>query len=59
MARKKLTMPSSSGGLVRYYDEDTDAIRIDPKWVVGAIGFLVILEVFLHLYGNAFLGTIV
>ena len=55
MAKKKYTMPSSQGGLVRYYDEE-EAIAIDPKWIIGAIGFLVLLEIFLHFYGSRLLA---
>ena len=50
MGRKdKIFMPSSQGGLVRYFDEEKTKIRIKPGHVIVLIGVLVVVEIILHL----------
>ena len=36
MAEKKLTMPQSTAGLVRYYEESQSAIKLKPEHVAAA-----------------------
>lgn len=56
MAKKnKVKMPSSSGGLIRYFDEYEETLQFDPKWIIGGITGLIILEILLHVYGQALL----
>ena len=52
----KIHMPSGMGGLVRYFDEYKSKIEIKPGHVIVLIVFVVIIILFLHLYGNALLG---
>ena len=49
MAKDKQSMPMSTAGLTRYFDESPEAIKLKPEHVVGLIVSLVILEVFLYL----------
>ncbi|MBW2988264.1 preprotein translocase subunit Sec61beta [Candidatus Woesearchaeota archaeon] len=50
MARNnKIFMPSSQGGLIRYFDEERTRFRLKPGHVVILIGALVVLEVLLHI----------
>ncbi|MBT6941185.1 preprotein translocase subunit Sec61beta [Candidatus Woesearchaeota archaeon] len=51
MAEKKMQMPSSGGGLVRYYDEYKTKIEISPKTVVGMIIVVILVEILLHTMG--------
>ncbi len=49
MARNnKISMPSSSGGIVRYFDEDKSKIRIKPGTVIILIGVVVVVEILMH-----------
>ena len=50
MAKKKLKkyLPQSTAGLVRYYDEDTSKIRIDPRVVIGFSALLVVMWIILR-----------
>jgi preprotein translocase subunit Sec61beta len=46
-----MQMPSSGGGLVRYYDEYKTKIEISPKTVVGMIIVVILVEILLHTMG--------
>ncbi len=48
MASERIRMPSSGGGLMRYYDEYKSKIELDPKIVIGIIIGLCVLIVILH-----------
>jgi len=51
MANKKdQSMPSSFGGLVRYFDEGEQRFQLDPKVIVIGIVGLVTLEIIAHFY---------
>ncbi len=41
MAEKKLTMPQSTAGLVRYYEESQSAIKLKPEHVAAACGIII------------------
>ncbi|MAG50666.1 hypothetical protein CL621_03470 [archaeon] len=49
MARDKINIPSSQGGLVRYSEGYRSKIEIKPAYVVILIALVIIIEVFLHL----------
>ncbi len=49
MAREKINIPSSQGGLVRYFDTYRSKIEIKPSYVVILIALVIIIEIFLHL----------
>jgi preprotein translocase subunit Sec61beta len=42
-------MPSSFGGLVRYFDEDDQKMQLDPKIIVVGIVALITLEILFKL----------
>ena len=56
MAEDKISLPSSGGGLVRYFDEFKSKIALKPEVVMILIGLVVILEIILHIYGNSLFG---
>ena len=56
MANERIQMPSSMGGLVRYFDEYKSKITFKPGSIVVITIILIVLLVFLNAYGNSFLG---
>ncbi|RMF06795.1 preprotein translocase subunit Sec61beta [Candidatus Woesearchaeota archaeon] len=53
---RKINMPSSMGGLVRYFDDYRSKIELKPGHVV-VLGIIVIIVVLLlHTYGKSMLG---
>lgn len=49
MAEEKISTPTSSAGIIRFYDVNSSNIQVDPRLVVGfAVAFLV-LEIMLQL----------
>ncbi len=48
MARRdKIWMPSSQGGLVRYFDEERTKIKLKPGHVILLISIVVVVEILL------------
>ena len=56
MAKDKIQMPSSMGGLVRYFDEYKSKISFKPGHVVVLILAVIIIVIILHVYGRSLLG---
>ena len=56
MAKDKVSMPSSMGGLVRYFDEYKSRISFKPGLVVVMAVIIIILMIVLHVYGMRLLG---
>ena len=56
MADNKISLPSSGGGLVRYFEDLKSKINLKPEVVMIIIGLVVVLEIILHMYGNAMFG---
>jgi preprotein translocase subunit Sec61beta len=56
MAKDRISMPSSMGGLVRYFDEYKSRISLKPGTVVVISVIVVIIMIIVHLYGKGFLG---
>ncbi|MAG16054.1 preprotein translocase subunit Sec61beta [Candidatus Woesearchaeota archaeon] len=48
---QKMMLPSSQGGLVRYYDEYKSRIQIKPSHVIVLAVAIIAIEVFLHNFG--------
>ena len=48
MANERIQLPSSGGGLVRYFDEYKSRISIKPLYVIAFIVLIVVLEIYLH-----------
>ncbi len=51
MAEQKIQMPSSGGGLVRYFDGYKAKLEISPFTVVWMIVAVIIITSLLHLLG--------
>ncbi len=56
MAKDKVTMPSSQGGLVRYLEDYKSKIVLKPEHVLLIIVMVILIEIILHSYGTSFLG---
>lgn len=48
MAGDKIRMPSSGGGLVRYFDDYKSKFEFRPHWVVALIILVIVIELVLH-----------
>ena len=48
MASDKVQMPSSGGGLVRYFDDYKSKIEISPVVIIVIIALIAIVEILLH-----------
>ncbi len=57
MAREKTTLPPTGAGLMRFFDEDTRAIKISPKGVIALTLILVAIEILLHAFGSQMFGA--
>ena len=57
MARdNKISLPSSGGGLIRYFDEYRSKISFKPGHIIVLVIIIIIIEVILHTWGYGFLG---
>ena len=57
MARnEKISMPSSQGGLVRYFDDYKSKIEFKPGYIIIFVVLIIIIEIILHTQGYRFLG---
>lgn len=52
MADNKISMPSSGGGIVRYFDDYKSKIEFTPMVVVVLIIVVILVEAILHLIGS-------
>ena len=50
-------MPSSMGGLVRYFDEYKSNIEFKPGHIIILVIVVIIIEIILHIYGGRLLGV--
>jgi preprotein translocase subunit Sec61beta len=56
MAQDRISMPSSMGGLVRYFDDYTSKIEFKPGVVIILCILVMVIVILLHMYGNSLLG---
>lgn len=54
--QNKINMPSGMGGLTRYFDEYKSKIEIKPGHVIILCIVVIIIMIFLHIQGGAWLG---
>lgn len=58
MAKNNVSMPSSGGGIVRYFDDYKSKFQLKPGHVVFLIVVILIFELILHLNGASWFGLI-
>ena len=57
MARQdKISMPMSTAGITRYFDEYKSKIEFKPGHIIILIIAIIVIEAVLHLYGNSWFG---
>ncbi|MDP6641780.1 MAG: preprotein translocase subunit Sec61beta [Candidatus Nanoarchaeia archaeon] len=56
MADEKIQMPSSGGGLVRYFEDYKSKLQFKPHYVIAFILIVVIIELILFRVGSRFLS---
>lgn len=49
MSKDKQSMPMSTAGLTRYFEESPEVLKLKPEHVAGIIISVVILEIMLYL----------
>lgn len=52
MANERINMPSSMGGLVRYFDEYKSRISFKPGNVIVLIIIVIVIMIILHAWGS-------
>ena len=52
MARNNTQIPSGTGGITRYFDEEKSRFEMTPSFVIILIVVIIILELLLHIYGK-------
>ena len=57
MADNRISMPSGTGGLVRYFDEYKSKINFKPGHIIVLVVIIIIIEIILHTWGYGFLGV--
>jgi len=50
MSQDKIQMPSSGGGIVRYFDDYKSKIEFGPSVVIVMIVVVILIEVFLYFF---------
>ncbi|MBW2991982.1 preprotein translocase subunit Sec61beta [Candidatus Woesearchaeota archaeon] len=56
MAQDRISMPSSQGGLIRYFEDYRSKISLKPGHVIVLVVVVMILVIILHIYGGRLLG---
>ena len=56
MAKNKISMPSSTAGITRYFDDYRSKIEFKPGHIVIIICIIIVLELILLSMGTGFLG---
>ncbi|HDD46553.1 MAG TPA: preprotein translocase subunit Sec61beta [Candidatus Aenigmarchaeota archaeon] len=51
MKKNKINMPMSTAGLIRYFDESEERIKIKPEHVIIFSIILLVVELFLKFMG--------
>lgn len=56
MAQDKVSMPSSQGGLIRYFEDYKSKVSLKPGHVIVLVVAVIIIIILLHVYGKSLLG---
>ncbi len=52
----KISMPSSTAGITRYFDEYKSKIEFKPGHIIILVIIVIIIELLLHSAGNSWFG---
>ncbi|AAL82140.1 preprotein translocase subunit Sec61beta [Pyrococcus furiosus DSM 3638] len=56
MAKEKTTLPPTGAGLMRFFDEDTKAVKVTPKGALAIVLVFILIEVLLQIIGPRIFG---
>ena len=56
MAQNRITLPSGSGGIVRYFDEYKSKIEFKPGHIIILSIVVIVIMLFLYRFGVGLLG---
>jgi len=56
MAQDKITMPTSTAGITRYFEDYKSKVTLKPGHVIVITLFVMVIIVLLHMYGKQWLG---
>ncbi len=51
MAKDKISMPASTAGITRYFDDYRSKIEFKPEYIIVLVILVILIEVALHLSG--------
>ena len=51
MSKDKVSMPSSTAGITRYFDDYKSKIEFKPEYIVVLVIVVIIIEIILHMSG--------
>ena len=49
MSEERQSLPQSTAGLTRYFEEDNSGIKVTPEQVVGFAAIVVVIEILVKL----------
>ncbi len=58
MANNKISMPSSTAGITRYFDEYKSKLRFKPGHIIILSIIVMVILIILHRFGTSFLSTV-
>ncbi|MFQ5621647.1 MAG: preprotein translocase subunit Sec61beta [Candidatus Nanoarchaeia archaeon] len=56
MAKDKISMPSGTAGITRYWEGNTSKVTFSPGHVIVLSIIVVVIILALHMFGNSILG---
>jgi preprotein translocase subunit Sec61beta len=56
MAKDKISMPTSTAGITRYFDDYKSKIRFQPGSLIIMVVIVILVMIILHTYGYSMLG---
>jgi len=56
MAKDKITMPTSTAGITRYFEDYKSKVTFKPGHIIILTILVIVIAIILHMYGNAWLG---
>lgn len=52
----RISMPMSTAGITRYFDEYKSKIEFKPGHIIILIILIIVIETILHIYGSSWFG---
>ena len=56
MAKDKITMPTSTAGITRYFEDYKSKVTFKPGHIIILTILVIVIAIILHMYGKAWLG---